>query len=128
MSCSDVCLDMDFDDGPSDFYREVTRKARKEHLCCECREAIKPGARYAYATGKSNGDMWQAKTCATCYEIRRALVCGSWVFGQLWEEIENYIFPEWKKLSPIDCLAKIDSLEARNKLRFVYATYLGDAS
>ena len=127
MGCSDICLDMGYDD-TTEFYREISRTARKAHTCCECRQIIAPRSTYWYATGKSDGDMWQAKTCATCYEIRRALVCGSWILGQLWEEIENAIFPEWKKLSPIDCLAKIDSLAARDKLRSAYADYLGETT
>lgn len=126
MGCSDVCIDMDYDGDSNEFIRQEMRRARKEHTCCECRAAIMPGARYEYASGKAGGDMWQAKTCILCYEIRRALVCGGWVFGMLWEEIEQTVFPEWKNYSPIDCLARIESLEARNKLRTEYAIYLGE--
>lgn len=126
MNCRDVCLDMDYDSDYAEFYREVARKARKAHECCECKSTIEPGQPYWYATGKNDGDVWQAKTCATCYEIRRALVCGSWVFGLLWEEIEENIFPAWRELSPIDCLALVDSLEARNALRARYAEWLGE--
>jgi hypothetical protein len=115
---------MDYDGDDNDFYRERMPKARKEHVCCECKGVINIGEQYQYASGKADGDMWQAKTCALCCEIRKSLVCGSWVFGALWDEIENHIFPAWKDISPIDCLARIDSLAARNKLREAYAEYL----
>ncbi len=116
MSCSDVCLDMDYD-VDNEFYAEVTYTARKPYHCCECRETIVPGQRYERATGKADDHIWTVKTCAHCAAIRKALVCGSWQFGKLWEQIEENVFPVWLTHSPIDCLAQIDSLEARNKLR-----------
>lgn len=120
MSCSDVCIDMDYGDDYAEFYAETTHVARRQHACCECKKTIEAGSRYAYARGKNDGSFWQSKTCDTCYEIRRSLVCGSWVFGMLWEEIEEHVFPEWEKYSPIDCLAKVESLDARNVLRARY--------
>ena len=124
MSCADACIDMDYGGDVNDFYRELTRTARKAHTCCECRFTIPPGARYWYASGKSDGDVWSAKTCATCYEIRRALVCGAWVFGLLWEEIEQGVFPVWDERGPWDCLAQIESITARDAIRTRYDEYL----
>lgn len=122
MSCADVCIDMDYDESNA-FYHEAIVVARKAHQCCECRETIPPGSRYQRVTGKSDGDVWTSKTCADCMAIRNALVCGSWVFGLLWEEIEQGVFPAWLTTSPIDCLAKIDELSARQKLRDRFAEW-----
>lgn len=124
MSCADVCIDMDYDSDETKFSRFIMRTARKVHECCECKGQIKPGDRYEYACGLDDYSFWEAKTRPTCYEIRRALVCGSWIYGMLWDEIGEVVFPEWKNSSPIDCLAKIESLDARNKLRERYADWL----
>lgn len=118
MSCADVCLDMDYDND-NVFFSERIVTARKEHKCCECRQVIKIGETFEYAKGK-NDDFWTAKTCADCVEIRKAFCCGSWVYGHLFEAIRESLFPVWRESSPIDCLAKVESLSARNKLREAY--------
>jgi hypothetical protein len=120
MSCADVCLDMGGDGCENDFYSESIRTARKPHVCVECQLPIAPGHRYWHAAGKSDGAIWAVKTCALCYEIRCAFVCGGWLFGCLWDEIEAVMFPVWETESPIDCLAKVESLEARTVLRSRY--------
>ena len=129
MGCDNVCLDMycEIDNEiDNEFYAETTPTARVAHVCCECRRTIAPGEQYERATGKSEGQIWTASSCADCREIRKALVCGSWIFGQLWQEIEEVIFPEWDRIGPFDCLAKIDSLPAREKLRAAYADWKAD--
>lgn len=110
--CADVCLDHEYDE-TNDFYCERAVIARKPHVCCECGGAIPRGTQYQLARGKADGSFWVAKTCVICYEIRRAFVCGSWQFGQLWESIEEGIFPVWNTHGPIDCLAKLETREAR---------------
>jgi hypothetical protein len=119
MSCADVCLDHDYDEG-NDFYSETKPRARKPHRCCECGETIHVGAVYQRASGKADGEIWTTRSCAVCCEIRSAFVCGSWEFGRLWESIREEIFPIWEESGPIDCLAKVETLEARNKLREEY--------
>lgn len=120
MNCSDVCIDMDYDDA-NDFYTEaIVKKARRPHKCCECGDAICIGASYQRATGKNEGRIWTATTCLLCAEIRGAFVCGSWMFGGLREAIEEALFPIWETSGPIDCLAKLDTLEARQLVRQWY--------
>ena len=126
MSCADVCIDMDYDSDENKFHWAEVRKARKAHVCCECRETIPAGARYEHVSAKSDDCVWSAKTCPTCLEIRQSLVCGSWINGQLWEEIENGVFPAWVIDGPFDCLAQIDSLEARNVLRERFKEWQAD--
>ncbi|HEX7767092.1 MAG TPA: hypothetical protein VF443_10285 [Nitrospira sp.] len=58
------------DDGPEAFC-EVTRKARIEHRCCECRGVIAPGQTYEYASGIWDGDPRAFKTCSLCVEARK---------------------------------------------------------
>lgn len=92
MNCADVCLDHGYDEY-NDFYSEAMVKARKPHKCCECNEWIPIGVSYERASGKADGHMWTEATCALCAEIRKAFVCGSWVFGRLWDSIEDEMFP-----------------------------------
>lgn len=125
MSCADVCLDHYYD-ADNEFYSESVVIARKAHQCCECRETIRAGDSYERASGKADGDLWTAKTCRLCREIRKAFVCGTWTFGLLWESIEESMFPIWDDKGPIDCLAKLDSVEARNKCREAYRQWRGD--
>jgi len=123
MNCSDICIDVpDYDEG-NVFYREAFHIARKSYRCCECHDPIEIGMTYQYTAGKSEGKLWTMKTCAVCCDIRRALICGSWVFGELWDEIYDYIFPAWEKFSPIDCIAKIESLRARSVILTKYSEW-----
>jgi hypothetical protein len=117
---------MDYDSDSADFCTESTLKARKEHKCCECRGVIVKGRTYERAAGKTCGEMWSYATCAACAEIRDAFVCGSWVYGQLWESIEESMFPVWTRKGPIDCLAKLETLEAREKCRDRYRDWKAD--
>jgi hypothetical protein len=122
MGCADVCLDMDYG-CDNEFTVESTPRARKEHHCCECRRTIASGEVYQKVVGKSDGDFWDVITCAQCAEIRKAFVCGGWVSEQLWETIEQELFPVWATHSPIDCLAKLTTLEARTKCRELFADW-----
>lgn len=126
MGCADACLDMDYDSSSSDdFHRERVVKSRGYHVCCECQRAILPEQEYERASGKSDGYMWTAKTCISCYRIRRVLVCGSYVYGRLWEEIREAIFPIWNRYSPIDCLAKLDEKIDRDRMMTEYREWRG---
>ncbi|WP_052700080.1 hypothetical protein [Methylocucumis oryzae] len=51
-------------------YREVWRKAIKEHKCCECQDVIKIGERYQYVAGVWEGQFSTFKTCASCVDVR----------------------------------------------------------
>ena len=62
------------------------RKARKEHVCCECREPIKKGEQFEYTSGKWDGRIQAFKTCAYCANLRAVLVskfCDGVAFGDL---------------------------------------------
>lgn len=122
MSCQDVCLWSDYDNGP-DFYREATRKAGKRHRCCECREMIEVGESHHYASGKWDGDFGDFRTCAVCVEIRLTFACKGFVFEQLWEDIREQIFSEWNEMTQIDCLARLKTDAAIAKMRAKFVEY-----
>lgn len=125
MNCADVCLDHDAD-CENEFYRESICVARQPHTCCECGNAITPGMKYERVSGKSEGVVWTSKSCLLYMEIRKTFICGSWIFGNLWESIRDGMFPIWDKSGPIDCLAKLDTREARDKCRQQYADWKAD--
>lgn len=52
-----------------DAFRSTERRARKSHVCCECREEIKKGDYYQYSSGVWGGDPLDFKQCMNCHEI-----------------------------------------------------------
>ena len=58
-------------DAPSVF-RQITRTARKEHKCCECRSVINPGDKYMYSSGIWDGSASDYKQCLICGEASNA--------------------------------------------------------
>jgi hypothetical protein len=120
--CADVCLDHGYE-GWNEFFVQKVVKARKQHKCVECRRGIKIGERYENSSGKYDDCFFRDHTCLICAEIREAFVCGSFTFGELYPSIKEVMFPVWEESGPIDCLAKVESLEARNFLRDLYAEY-----
>ena len=76
--------------GPS-FYEEKTLLARKEHMCFECDEPIKPGERYTRISGIWEGSFSHYKLCESCKAVSDLLFCEGHSFGFLWEDISNYI-------------------------------------
>ena len=64
-----------YDDGDAPKFCEVReiKKARKEHTCCECRDAILPGSPYVYITGLWDGDFCTFHQHQECAEACRAV-------------------------------------------------------
>jgi len=88
MDCS--CIDIDSSDYPGPkLFKEKIVKARKQHKCSECDADIQPGERYENASGVWDGEFSTHKTCSICCEIRNALFCGTYMFGEVWEEIRQ---------------------------------------
>ena len=88
------------DDEAAQFSKVETRRAAKEHTCCECRETIKRGDHYENTTGSWDGRWSTYRTCLSCVEIRNHFACDGWLFGQVWEDIENNFFPDMKAGGP----------------------------
>lgn len=103
MGCN-VCIGSGDCESP-DFWSESIRTARKEHKCVECRKIIPKGEKYNILTGKWDGEMSSYKMCLTCREIESKLSCGGGgvVFGTLWYEIRESVFPNMS----FACLEKL---------------------
>lgn len=62
----------DFPDAePLKPYRETEHTARKDRVCCECREVIPAGTRYQKITGHAECGWVEFHTCIPCSRIRR---------------------------------------------------------
>lgn len=66
-----MCDSDDFDSA-TDLRRGWVR-ARKQHRCYACREAIRPGDRYHEWVSKQEGELDTARHCARCYLLMEAL-------------------------------------------------------
>ncbi len=101
MSDCGVCIG-GYDEGYSyDFFNREHRKARKEHKCCECRRIIFVGETYVHDRGKFDGDIFTAKTCSHCTEIRSGFTCEtSSAYGELWAEMKEKVITPLTNPSP----------------------------
>ncbi len=57
-----------------DAFRSMTRKANKNHICCECRKVIIKQSTYIYCSGIWNGSPHSYKTCTRCDRIRTLVI------------------------------------------------------
>lgn len=122
MSCADSCIWMG-DGETGEFSRTSRPKARKQHQCCECGDTIRVGQQHEYAVGKWDGIMDHYRTCDPCVEIRNTFCCDGYAFTCLWEEIADQMFREWNEMKAIDCLARLKTTAAVDKMRAMYRRY-----
>jgi len=114
---SDCGVCVYWDDSVSvDFFHKRVRKAVKEHKCCECDKVIAKGERYEYASGKCEGEMWQAKTCLICAEIADAFSCDGRMYGgEFWSQFSE-LFGELNT----SCFDKLTTVAAKTELQRRY--------
>ena len=106
MECSCSAYGGDFDDdGGYSSSRELT--ARKEHECYECQRAIKKGENFTYHSIFSDGTIANFKVCTTCASIIGAFFPYGWAFGQVLEDLSEYLFDAWQEDLPSDCISKL---------------------
>jgi hypothetical protein len=111
MSDCGVCIYND-DAVHVEFFRSAVRHAAKEHKCCECDKIIAKGERYEYASGKCEGEFWDAKTCLICAEIAEAFSCDGRLYGgNLWDSMG-----ELYRDMNISCVDKLTSAAAKEEL------------
>jgi len=95
----------DGDDGGYYGSRELT--ARKEHECYECQQKIKKGEKFTYHSIFSDGTIANFKVCATCTSIIDGFFPNGWIFGQVTEDLSEYLFEAWQEDLPSDCISKL---------------------
>jgi hypothetical protein len=76
---------------------ESRPKARKEHICSECRRTIQKGESYTVEVYHFDGDFTTHKTCRHCMVVRDWLAreCGGWLFGGVAEDIQEHVEHNW---------------------------------
>lgn len=117
-------LSGDGDDGP-EFYTQTKKKARKEHRCVECRETIEKGTKYEHVSGKWDGRTDTFRTCLSCVEIRDHFACNGFIYGQVWNDLEENFFPNMKAGGP--CMEGL-SPEAKTRLFELRVKWLEEQS
>lgn len=113
-----ICCPLSGGDGDGPSCSTIsTRKARKEHRCCECSETILPGQQYEHISGIWDGHPSDHKTCLSCAEIRDHFACeDGFEIGTLWEQLEENFLPDMRAGGP--CM---EGLSAEAKLRLFAA-------
>lgn len=123
MSCEDTCISVGDDGSGPEFYREATRRAAKPHKCDECGDTITVGQSHQYVSGKWEGDFTVYRTCLPCVEIRKVFCCDGFCLSMLWEDMAEQVFDGWDEMKAVDCLARLKTQGAIDKMRAKYAEY-----
>jgi len=89
-------------DGP-DFTFSRKRKAKKEHVCCECGEKILPGSTYEYTVGRWEAGFRVYKTCLDCISMIASFFCDGFGYTTIWEDLAEHIDAMGGEISS-DCL------------------------
>ena len=122
-----VCCPLEGTDACDDVleaFTATTRKARKDHRCYECREVILKGTKYRYESGIFDGGPSSFKTCLSCVEIRDHFACNGYIYGQLWDDLEQNFFPDMKAGGP--CMEGL-SPAAKDRLFTLRMKWLEDS-
>lgn len=99
------CVYVDYVKGPECFTDSI-RKARKEHKCCECGDAIKRGDKYEETTGIWDGKPNRYRTCLDCLSVRNAFFCDGWFYTFVWENLYEHL-RDCAHTTPTEALAKL---------------------
>lgn len=103
-NCS-ILVDLDYHPEANGFYRTKIIKARKTHICSECKREINPKERYEIISGVYDGVFEEYKTCMDCVSLKDSFF-GSYYFTRIWEDFkENMEDCYWQV--PEKCLAKL---------------------
>lgn len=106
MTDCDVCIGGC--EEPMEMLLNAQPKCRKAFKCCECGLMVPVGDEYEKHVGKYEGQILTYRTCLLCVEIRNVFTCGKgWMYGSLWEELEEYGFDRLTTASP--CFTKLSA-------------------
>lgn len=69
-----------------------SRRARREHVCTECRRIIRAGETYRYVGGLTYGGWSSDKTCQHCEAMAGFMhvMCNGYPIGRLHEELVEH--------------------------------------
>jgi uncharacterized protein with PIN domain len=81
------CINADYFEGP-EFSAMTTRRAAKDHECCECGDAIQKGDLHEYYRGVWEGTWQSFRTCARCTNVATDFFHGR-VFTMMVEDFND---------------------------------------
>lgn len=88
-----MCCPLQEADETCAVWNEDTRRARKEHVCCECHEPIRKGELHKHVTSLFDGSWSTHRTCLLCDEIGNHFSCGGGrITETLWDDLEENFF------------------------------------
>jgi len=86
-------IDSNWGEEATELFNECERRARKEHVCCECRRTIERGETYVVESGMWDGRFSEYKTCQDCISIRKVYFCG-YMYECLWSDLKDSIYDD----------------------------------
>lgn len=110
-----MCCPLSECDETADVFNVVQRRARKEHVCCECRDPITVGTLHEHVSMFYDGSWSSYRQCLVCSEIGDHFSCGRGrIVETLWDDLENNFFPDMRMGGP--CM---DGLSPAAKMKLV---------
>ena len=91
------------------FFNVKNVRARKTHVCCECRDDIGKKEKYVLITGKWDGEIQRFRQCLNCYDIMNKatnlavskgddppcfMELSDWFYGFMWSGFKGREFVE----------------------------------
>jgi hypothetical protein len=118
-----MCCPLQEADETCTVWNETDRRARKEHVCDECREPITRGELHKYITSLFDGHWDTYRMCLLCDEIGDHFSCGRGrIMQTLWSDLEENFFPDMSAGGPcmqgLSPAAKQKLIDARMKWYF----------
>jgi hypothetical protein len=86
-----ICVDSSYN--LAEVSKTENRTARKEHICCECRDKIKVGDKYEYVSGLWDGIWREYKTCRICVKIRDDFFSCGFYYGEMSSHLRDEGIP-----------------------------------
>lgn len=113
-----MCCPLSESDDRATVYNVDQRRARKEHVCDECRDPIARGELHEYITMLFDAAWSNFRMCLLCSEIGDHFSCGNGrLLETLWDDLEQNFFPDMKMggqcMQSLSPAAKLKLVERR---------------
>lgn len=89
-----TCCPLSGNDGDAAEFHDVELVlARKAHRCTECGDDIAVGQRHERVKAMWDGSWSTFRTCLPCVAVRTHFACEGWIYGEVWNDIAENMFP-----------------------------------
>lgn len=122
MSECGVCIGTSFDSYDGNEFDCGWHMMDNPTKCCECNRAIPAGESFESAHWLDEDERpCEAHTCALCAEIAWAFSCNARIYYNLWEDMEDSVFPEFS----VSCLEKLKTPASKADLQSKWMKWKG---